>query len=127
MVCSTCGITVLSTITFIFSVSQKVISTVFAILRDNWLALNQKVEFISCFNMNSKNLSRWLHNKLVSSANRIIRPYKGSRCMSLQKVKNSNGPRQLPWAVPYVISYKFEYVTLFKLVVIFATRLLFCK
>ena len=42
--------------------------------------------------------------------------------MSLQNNMKSRGPRQLPWAVPYVIWQGSEYVTVFGLVVTLATK-----
>ena len=61
---------------------------------------------------------------VVLSANKIILLYKGSRWTSLTKMIKSNGPKQLPWAVPYVMLNLSDFTVWLGPVVILATKLL---
>ena len=82
--------------------SQNFIPTVLSKFKDSAFALNQSIINVrSCSNIYFKNFADlWLLNIVVSSANKMMLLYTGSRCISFINIINSRGPKQLPCAAP---------------------------
>ena len=106
---------------------QNFTSTILFTFRESWLARYHSINNdISC---SREYLRKWmllqLFNRVVSSANNIILLNVGNKYTSFVNKMNSNGPKQLPCAVPYVISNELDFTTLLSGVCIFALSCLF--